>query len=204
MSREELTKKRIEQGVCIKCGVDAIAKRSKKLCDSCLMKNKKRADSWRQDKIALAICIDCGKLPKTKSSLKCSSCSKKASKNRRSITNRRRELGLCETCGVNKTTKARCLVCQKTYNDRQVELQLQRKLLIYKHYGNKCSCCGIKEHAFLTIDHINNNGAKWRRDNHSSSLYSFVIKNNFPSDLQLLCWNCNRAKFKCGICPHER
>lgn len=59
---------------------------------------------------------------------------------------------------------------------------------------------------FLTIDHINNDCAKHRKENKwisSSSIYPWLIKNNFPEGFRLLCYNCNCARYHIGWCPHE-
>lgn len=76
---------------------------------------------------------------------------------------------------------------------------------VFAHYGDVCACCGITEPNFLTIDHINGGGNKHRRQLKKNSIYTWLIKNNFPAGFQLLCFNCNlgRAKYK-GVCPHER
>lgn len=84
--------------------------------------------------------------------------------------------------------------------------------IIYSAYGNKCNCCGETNKLFLTIDHVNNDGYKIRPKNNkgrrqsefSGHYYIQIIKANFPSDLQLLCWNCNCGKHRNGgICPHK-
>jgi hypothetical protein len=77
---------------------------------------------------------------------------------------------------------------------------------VLEHYGSMCACCGETEPQFLNIDHINNDGAEHRRaigNRVGSSFYRWIIKNNFPKDLQLLCCNCNMAKGLYGTCPHE-
>jgi hypothetical protein len=71
---------------------------------------------------------------------------------------------------------------------------------------------------FLTIDHVNNDGAKERKANYSqqrlgsnktigtSDLYSKYLKEPIRMDLQVLCANCNTAKQNRknfgGKCPH--
>ncbi len=36
------------------------------------------------------------------------------------------------------------------------------------------------------------------------SLYRWIIKNNFPEEFQILCFNCNSGRhINGGICPHE-
>ena len=77
-------------------------------------------------------------------------------------------------------------------------------------YGHKCVCCGETEAAFLTIDHIHNDGAEERRRIHGSSrasspkFYRMLRNQGWPRDrYQLLCYNCNCAKAH-GGCPHQR
>jgi hypothetical protein len=52
---------------------------------------------------------------------------------------------------------------------------------------------------FLTIDHIENNGAEHRRQqrngqNKGHDIYAWLRKNNYPEGFQVLCYNCNCAK----------
>lgn len=69
-------------------------------------------------------------------------------------------------------------------------------------YGGKCACCGESNPAFLSVDHINNDGAEHRRS--VRHLYTWLRQNDFPKDgFQLLCFNCNCAKGIYGICPHQ-
>lgn len=83
------------------------------------------------------------------------------------------------------------------------------KLMVLSHYGGnppKCACCGEAETIFLTIDHINDDGAKHRKRIKSKAGYGFyrwLIKNNFPKGYQVLCFNCNYAKSQ-GGCPHKQ
>ena len=84
---------------------------------------------------------------------------------------------------------------------------------IREGYGGKCACCGESNPLFLTIDHVNNDGYKIRPRNkkgvavaneRSGHYYVRIIKEGFPSYLQLLCWNCNCGKARNkGICPHK-
>lgn len=76
----------------------------------------------------------------------------------------------------------------------------------FERYGNRCACCGETESAFLTIDHVNNDGAKHRKEIGTTSLdlYRWLRNNNYPDGFQLLCANCHLAKTYLGICPHKR
>lgn len=77
---------------------------------------------------------------------------------------------------------------------------------IFNHYGKRCVCCGESDERFLTIDHINNDGAEHRRRTGGGGEYTFIWlrKNGFPAGFQTLCWNCNCAKGHSndGVCPH--
>ena len=77
---------------------------------------------------------------------------------------------------------------------------------VFNAYGSKCACCGESEPIFLTMDHILNDGAKKRTiHGQSYSFYRWIIKNNYPKDLQRLCRNCNWGKYaNHGICPHRQ
>jgi len=81
----------------------------------------------------------------------------------------------------------------------------EQKLLIFKHYGNKCACCGETRKEFLCIDHINGGGTKHHKELHNQGtyLYAWLIKNNFPKGFRVLCHNCNMAIGLYGYCPHQ-
>lgn len=86
------------------------------------------------------------------------------------------------------------------------------------YLGAKCVCCGIKEFAFLTVDHINNDGWKERtiqkngRYGKNYSYYRIIVQAfrsgkkhqiaNVKKRYRLLCFNCNAARAYYGRCPH--
>lgn len=80
---------------------------------------------------------------------------------------------------------------------------------VFAAYGGyKCNCCGESEPMFLSIDHIDNNGAEERRSGlyagSGIGFYMWLRKNKFPSGYQVLCMNCNTGKHKNGgVCPHQ-
>jgi len=84
--------------------------------------------------------------------------------------------------------------------------QKKYKNEVISGYGGKCNCCGETNIIFLTVDHVNNDGAEQRRFNRSesgNSLYRKIVKNNFPAEYQILCYNCNIGKYhNKGVCPH--
>lgn len=81
------------------------------------------------------------------------------------------------------------------------------KEVVIRHYGSKCICCGEERFEFLTLDHVNNDGAKERKERAKlgSDFYKWLVSHNFetPYKLQILCWNCNCSKGFYGYCPHQ-
>lgn len=83
------------------------------------------------------------------------------------------------------------------------------RLEAYEAYGGAhCACCGEKELMFLTIDHVNNDGAEHRRSlgwkRGGRSMGAWLRANGFPPGFQVLCINCNFGKHRNGgVCPHQ-
>lgn len=75
-------------------------------------------------------------------------------------------------------------------------------------YGHKCKCCGEDKKEFLAIDHILGGGNQHRKSLHpnasAQTFYTWLRKNNYPKEFQVLCHNCNSAKEYYKICPHHR
>jgi hypothetical protein len=85
------------------------------------------------------------------------------------------------------------------------ELYISRRKEVLGHYGGKCTCCGETTYEFLAIDHINNDGAKHRREvGGSRGLFLWLRRHNYPDGFQILCHNCNCAKAYYGECPHKK
>lgn len=96
---------------------------------------------------------------------------------------------------------------------RAVQVYYERRSLVLDHYGRRCACCGETETVFLTIDHIDESGAAHRKSlanttslsvgGNSRALVRWLIDNDFPEGFQVLCFNCNFAKHRLGVCPHQ-
>lgn len=71
-------------------------------------------------------------------------------------------------------------------------------------YGGACTCCGETAFEFLTLEHVNGDGKKHRREKFTRRVYLDVIDSGFSADYTILCMNCNFAKGKYGYCPHNR
>jgi|TARA_R100001530_G_scaffold21901_2_gene18007 hypothetical protein len=89
-------------------------------------------------------------------------------------------------------------------NKRSQEKRKRIRLEVLQYYAGiypRCACCGESHYEFLGIDHINNDGAKHRKEI-GATIYGWLKKNNFPEGFQVLCHNCNLAKGFYGRCPH--
>ena len=73
--------------------------------------------------------------------------------------------------------------------------------------GYICVCCGETEPMFLTLDHINDDGAEVRRNLGTlggTKLYKWLRDNEWPEGYQVLCLNCNQGRYRNGgVCPHK-
>ena len=98
---------------------------------------------------------------------------------------------------------------RKAEADKTRRVQAACKDQVFGAYGGYiCKCCGEDEPMFLSIDHIDNNGAQERKAGlYSGSGYSFyrwLRKTGFPPGYQVLCMNCQVGKHKNGgVCPHQ-
>jgi hypothetical protein len=90
----------------------------------------------------------------------------------------------------------------------------QIKAIVFGKYsgseGIRCACCGETELIFLTLDHINNDGAQFRKNQFGRqtaagyTTYSWLLKHGCPGGFQVLCANCQHGKrMNNGVCPHR-
>ena len=87
-----------------------------------------------------------------------------------------------------------------TYSDR-LKTKERRHLLkvkVLSYYSNPqgipiCNSCGEQAIDVLCIDHIEGGGCRQAKSL-STTLYYWLVKNNFPSGFQVLCANCNLKK----------
>ncbi len=90
------------------------------------------------------------------------------------------------------------------------EYRQKQKAIVIEHYSNgtnQCKHCGFKDARTLQIDHIEG-GGEIHRSKITQYFYTYLIKNEFPSGLQVLCANCqqikmhnNNERYKCGRKP---
>jgi len=99
------------------------------------------------------------------------------------------------------------------HNNRDKRNQLQREAYhlltneVIDSYGGKCACCGETRKEYLTIDHVNGNGNKQKREigiRGTQDFYRWLKKNNYPKGFQVLCFNCNCGKGNYSVSPHNK
>ena len=119
----------------------------------------------------------------------------------------------CISCGTeitrhNKLKILKCSECKRLIriirrNRRYAEV----KQAVLEGYGGVCACCDEDELLFLSIDHVNNDGSVHRMKIKVSGQLNFyltIIEDNYPSEYQILCRNCNWGKHaNGGVCPHK-
>lgn len=113
--------------------------------------------------------------------------------------------GKCATCFTYRPEQGqkRCPRCLKTQRDCSLKRHRALRLVALQHYAvNRlaCACCGETDVEFLTLDHIDNNGAEQRRSMASHTIWNWLKQNGYPPGFQVLCFNCNSIF---GECPHE-
>lgn len=167
---------RVLKGLCSNCGSHSRPVLEGKItCAICYNKHKGQYKGLYQERKRLGICTGCGGVP-VPGLGNCSECLRKA-----------REYG-------NRNKQARI--------DNGRRVRAKARALGIDHYGGKCACCGEIEDQFLQLDHINRDGASHRRELKTVNIYPWVIHNNFPTTLRILCANCNWATRFGGQCPH--
>lgn len=96
----------------------------------------------------------------------------------------------------------------ETYRAQQKQYAKERRegnrRNVLDYYGGRCACCGEAEPLFLTVDHIDGNGAEHRRIIRKADMWLWLVQMNFPPGFQLLCFNCNAGRYRNGgVCPHK-
>ena len=74
-----------------------------------------------------------------------------------------------------------------------------RKTRVIHHYSNglmKCANCPFADMRALSIDHVNNDGNKHRKQlaKQKKVMYNWLISQGYPPGFQVLCMNCQFIK----------
>lgn len=190
---------------CTKCGVEfETPTKQRRECDGC--QANRRSPTYNRRRLA-GLCTGCGKGPQEDGQL-CLAC-RPIHRERIKLQQRRRKArlrvdGLCTVC-FNFSSRKGLKLCERcTERSNRYTKKLRQE--VFENYGNSCECCGEDNICFLTIDHINDDGAEDRRRVASlkTTFYTDLKRRGFPKDgLRVLCMNCNWGRRYTGVCPHK-
>lgn len=152
----------------------------------------------------MKICTTCKKTH-SESTVRCASCKERSRGYQRKFLNRGKENNMCRLCAVRKPDEGlkSCTKCRTRIRDRKKVVKKE----VFAHYGGRCVFCMESDLRHLTIDHIDGNGAEHRREMQpggrfcGDTIYSWLKRNDWPTGYQILCWNCNTAKYHYNIDP---
>jgi hypothetical protein len=117
---------------------------------------------------------------------------------------KRKSEGICGSCGCRsaRLEKVACDKCAAYKTPWRNKIRDE----VFKHYGNRCSCLKCKETntLFLTIHHLTKEARQRDSEYVSKNLCVWLKKLNYPTDVCLMCFNCNCGiERNGGLCPHE-
>lgn len=205
--QRNLRQKRLQNGLCMSCGLRPPIMGLTR-CETCRTTHSKDSETRHTKRREAGLCY-CGALA-VNGFATCEKHKIAALERQEQITVVGLINELCKRCG-KPSTKTHCHDCSKILSEHRKQHRRKLRDTVFAMYGGYvCSCCEITEPLFLTIDHINNDGAAHRRSMvggrqaTSERLYRWLRDNNFPLGFQVLCMNCNLGKQRNGgICPHH-
>lgn len=193
------------------------------LCPKCLDKVRRYTPSRRQlenNYKARGLCY-CGRQPDP-GFVRCAKCRAKSKTYDAKRVERLDANKLCRRCGAPRDgPQSCCTTCRRNQRERVHKKYISHKdEILFKGrlqkaamrsrcisaYGGKCVCCGESEQRFLTLDHVQNDGAAHRKEIGGGGWtgYRWAEANGYPPNLQLMCYNCNMGRaLSGGICPHK-
>lgn len=123
---------------------------------------------------------------------------------RKCIREQKKRDHICLMCNrASEPGQHHCRKHLQLMSDSVKRRKSKDKIAAFTHYGQKCAYCADSRQLFLTIDHINNDGAVHRRNLRTGKqgghdIYAWLRKNNYPVGFQTLCYNCNCVKAQIG------
>lgn len=174
----------------------------------------KKAQRLRTKYASEGKCLNCGARPPAPSRKRCEKCLASSRRSTRQYRVRNPDqfrddyhqlkgAGVCTSCKVPDKplrTGTQCADCSLAERQRAVRVKWE----VMQKYGGSCACCGESKVAFLTIDHINDDGAEKRRAGlHTGGFYKKLRRLPVDPTLRVLCYNCNLGRRATGVCPHQ-
>jgi len=178
-------------------------------CDDC-RRIAHLGDNGRSKKkrIAKGLCRHCGKPRERLEVQRCNACAKKDSERAKERHNEYVAQGLCGKCGKSRERKdiSICNACNnKLLNNNYRHRERYRYTVISAYTKGKMCCmhCGSPIYEVLEVDHIDNNGTQHREEvgGTGTIMYRWIMANDYPDFLQVLCSTCHRFKTTTGTLP---
>lgn len=194
-STRKRTARRKAEGVC-RCGKER--KAGIQYCPACAGQHTREVNGARKKHLAAGRCA-CGQM-RAAGKMSCERCLGR----RKELTEKHKANGVCISCQCRPSESGH-VTCDRCFEKARVkgrQIRTRYRKAVMGHYGGKCACCGESHDEFLTIDHKDNDGAEHRKVVDGAALYRWLMKNGYPENFQILCYNCNIAKGRYGTCPH--
>jgi hypothetical protein len=177
-----------------------------------MAKSPKYWGNWRDGKVAQGLCANCGGRPiASRSRSRCEECLEHRRVRSKELRDLRRSEGRCLKCplpvapGFSLCEEHRAKKVKRPYERRRYrERSAKARAEVLALYGGQCTCCGEANPYFLTMDHINGDGAAERRNHKGGQPWRRYLRKK-RDDLRILCFNCNcgRELTPGKICPHK-
>ena len=167
---------------------------------------KARNCKARQQRVNKGLCRNCSRPRFQADKTHCDACLILNRETNKRLYRYNKQMGICTSCTTRRAlpNNIRCIRCKTmAFNTGRKNRKRDKDAAFAAYGGWVCNCCGEAGHQkFLTIDHINNDGYKTRKE---APLYIWLKDHNYPEGLcQVLCWNCNLGKYhNGGTCPHK-
>jgi hypothetical protein len=205
--QKKLRQDRLKAGLCMGCGQQP-PDPERTRCGGCRLKHKTDSKQRHDARKTAGLCY-CGQLAvnglASCEGHRTAATDRHETKTATSILTR-----ICKKCD-KPSDELYCSGCKAIKSAWSKKHRQKLWKQVFGHYGAKCTCCGETEPLFLTIDHINNDGAAHRRSmpngrySTGERMYRWLRDNKFPSGFQVLCMNCNLGKQRNGgYCPHVK
>lgn len=188
------------QKTCVECHTSLATEKAR--CADCAKKVINRVKQAREKYQEAGLCGFCP-TPREEGSIYCRRHREINQGYQQKRRKRRLDNRLCQWCESPLPEEWPLLSCEQCRENQRARAETKCRT-VFSWYGSKCACCGENRYYFLTLDHVNNDGAEERKQKgQRRHILTRLWKDQKPSPrYQLLCYNCNCAKGAHGTCPH--